>query len=361
MRSEVPFIATTTNTGFDYYWFNKENEDEVKAWISDGTIKLTDGASNSSFKPESQPQSSSDKKLVSKKTGALEIGKAKSSGETGDDTPGSAIFYCPNGAKEFKLYMFRTGTYNFHVYKSTDNQQWEEIGSDTSSGKGKLEVSYKDNLNTTDPVYVKIENTSTGGLNIQGIIITYEKSMNVVKTAASGWTSLVSSNALDFTDSGLKAYIATRINNDANEIVLQEVSAVPANTPVLLKGEAGTEYTMSIVDAVDRLNSTNLLAGSATQSTYLAEATAFILSQGKFYLNQAGTMPAGKAYLPASLVSNVSNAHEMSIVIGEDVTGINKVFESQDSNDKIYDLNGRLVLSPTKGVYIINGKKVYMK
>ncbi len=360
VTGEVPFIATTTNTGFDYYWFNKENEDEVNAWISDGTIKLTKGASESSFKPESQPQSS-DKKLVSEKTGTLEIGKAKSSADSGDGTPGSAIFYCPNGAKEFKLYMFRTGTYNFHVYKSTDNQQWTEIGSDTKTGKGKLEVSYAEKLNTTEPVYVKIENTSTGGLNIQGVIITYEKSMNVVKTATSGWTSLVSAHALDLANSGLKAYIATNVDKTGNKILLTEVQAVPANTPVLLKGEPSTDYTITTVDAVDRLNDTNLLAGSATESTYLAEATAYILSQGKFYLNQAGTMPAGKAYLPASMISKVSNAHELSIVIGEDATGINKVFESQNSNDKIYDLNGRLVLSPTKGVFIINGKKVYMK
>ncbi len=358
VKNEVAYIATTGTTDFDYYWFNKENEDEVNAWISDGTITLTNGTgegdsqSKSSFKPTTKP--GSDKNGWSDKIGTLEIAKAAEKGATDG---GTVTFYCPYGAKEFKLYMFRTGTYNFHVYKSTDNQQWTDIGSDTSSSKGKLEVSYKSDLDTTDPVYVKIENTSTGGLNIQGIIITYEKSVNVVKTAASGWTSLVSGKALDFTGSGLKAYIATSVDNGAKEVTLQEVSAVPANTPVLLKGETGTEYTISIVDAVDRLTATNLLQGSATQSTYLAEASAFILTGGKFYLNQAGTMPAGKAYLPASIASG---AHELTIAIGGDATAIKNIKVGTEDN-VYYDLQGRRVLYPTKGLYIVNGKKVLVK
>ena len=183
-------------------------------------------------------------------------------------------------------------------------------------------------------------------------------SVKISTKSTSNWTSLVSGKALDFTGSGLKAYIATSVDNDAKEVTLQEVSAVPANTPVLLKGETGTEYTISIVDAVDRLTATNLLLGSATESTYLAKASAFILTGGKFYLNQAGTMPAGKAYLPASIAT--SGVHELTIAIGGDATAIKNIKVGTEDN-VYYDLQGRRVLYPTKGLYIVNGKKVLVK
>ena len=41
-------------------------------------------------------------------------------------------------------------------------------------------------------------------------------------------------------------------------------------------------------------------------------------------------------------------------------TGINGVVVIP-ADGKYYDLQGRRVVKPTKGVYIVNGKKVYVK
>lgn len=182
--TEVAFIATEPSEGvFDYYWFNEENESEINGWLSDGTIKLTngtttsDGQAKSSFKPTSIPGSK--ETTTSEKTGTIEIAKAAEKGATDG---GTATFYCPQGIEQFKLYLFRTGTYNFHVYKSTDGREFTEIASDTNTGKGKLEVDYSSLLKTKEPIWVKIQNTSTGGLNIQGIIITYLDTTNGITT-----------------------------------------------------------------------------------------------------------------------------------------------------------------------------------
>ena len=43
------------------------------------------------------------------------------------------------------------------------------------------------------------------------------------------------------------------------------------------------------------------------------------------------------------------------------ITVVEKVLTEADMNDDIYDLNGRKVLVPTNGIYIQNGKKVYVK
>ena len=54
-----------------------------------------------------------------------------------------------------------------------DGNNFTEIAKDETTGKGKLDVNYSSILKTTSPVWVRIQNTSTGGLNIQGVEITY--------------------------------------------------------------------------------------------------------------------------------------------------------------------------------------------
>lgn len=238
---ETAFMATPTETGFDYYWFNEANQDEVNAWIADGTITLTDGTwkdskgnvtdtqAKSSFKPTTTPQNS-DKTIVSEKTGTIEIAKTYQSGE---QDGGTLTFYCPNGVKQFKAYMFRTGNYNFHVFKSTDGETFTEFTSDTSTKKGKNEPDWSSFLNTTAPVWVKIQNTSNGGLNVQGVIITYEKEKaTVLKGDANGSGDVTISDAVAVVDYILGNAVegfnfeAADVNNDGQVNITDAVAIV---------------------------------------------------------------------------------------------------------------------------------------
>lgn len=45
----------------------------------------------------------------------------------------------------------------------------------------------------------------------------------------------------------------------------------------------------------------------------------------------------------------------------DDVKADNSVEDAQSTNQAVYDLQGRRVTNPTRGIYIINGKKVFMK
>ena len=56
------------------------------------------------------------------------------------------------------------------------------------------------------------------------------------------------------------------------------------------------------------------------------------------------------------------NASELAIIIGE-TTGIMSVDNGQLTVDssEVYNLNGQRVAQPTKGLYIVNGKKVIIK
>jgi hypothetical protein len=73
---------------------------------------------------------------------------------------------------------------------------------------------------------------------------------------------------------------------------------------------------------------------------------------------KAGTVPAGKALLPASLVSAV--ASRLTFVFEGEATGIQNVNVNANLN-KVYDLQGRRVAQPKQGLYIKGGKKYVVK
>ena len=101
---------------------------------------------------------------------------------------------------------------------------------------------------------------------------------------------------------------------------------------------------------VGTLNDTNVSANSA-----------YALKDGKFHPVNAGTIAAGKAYLPASAVPAAS-APELAIVFDGQTTGIQGVeAQKQVENGVFYNLAGQRVAQPTKGLYIVNGKKVVVK
>ena len=176
------------------------------------------------------------------------------------------------------------------------------------------------------------------------------------------YSTLVSQYPLDFTNSGLKAYLASYANDG---VTYTEVTKVPANTPVLVCGEtAGQEYSIDFLKQEDNNNTddvtANGLQGSATETT-TCDGTQYGLgvvdSKLGWYKMTEGTLAAGKAYLSISS-SSAKSFYEIPATI---VTGINTVNADKKADDVYYDLMGRRVVAPQHGVYIHNGKKVVVK
>ena len=46
---------------------------------------------------------------------------------------------------------------------------------------------------------------------------------------------------------------------------------------------------------------------------------------------------------------------------GDTTTGVTAIETSDRSNNVVYNLAGQRVVAPTKGLYIVNGKKVFIK
>lgn len=160
----------------------------------------------------------------------------------------------------------------------------------------------------------------------------------------------------------VKAYTGTA-DAKAGVFTLKEIEGgiIPANTPVILEGAAKT-YTLSILaDNTEEPISGNDLQGSTVFQEVEATENAYIMGNEEgnlgFYQMDAEdrTLGSNKAYLV--LPESASNIR--SITIGGPTTGIEENVTETAGAEEYYDLQGRRVMNPVKGIYVTkSGKKV---
>ncbi len=166
---------------------------------------------------------------------------------------------------------------------------------------------------------------------------------------------------------GITAYTGA-LSDDQATLTLSKVEGViPANTAVLVKSNAVGEYTFNVSneETVEAI-ANNSLKGVTVETAVseLAEEGKTVLTLGMaesvvaFRQPAAETIKANKVYL---LVDAASSA-KIRIVEGE-TTGIEENYEFgiNNSDEATYDISGRKVGNPTKGLYIKDGKKFIVK
>lgn len=181
-------------------------------------------------------------------------------------------------------------------------------------------------------------------------------------TATKLYSTFCSAYDLDFSDvENLEAYTVSAINT--NSATLTKVNTAPAGTGLILKKTANvgtaSEFSIPVIASAAAVG-TNFMVGVLAETDMTSVANAYILSDGKFYECSGGNLAAGKAYLKASAWGS-SNVRSFSLVFEDVTTGIKNVSDNIKANGEYYDLQGRRVAQPTKGLYILNGKKVVMK
>ena len=198
--------------------------------------------------------------------------------------------------------------------------------------------------------FVYIGTTSKAGAWLVKNVKFSESAVDITVTS-DGWATYVTPYALRFAEGD--AYI---VNATGDKVVyLESVTDVPASTPVILKGE-GTKTATVLTTIPDEV--TNLLAisdGTVTSCYVLAKKTSGV----GFYKWTGGALSAGRVYLPTDVVTS---AHEfLGLTLGDE-TGVNEVRgRRSEGRGEVYDLQGRKVLKPTQGLYIVNGKRVAVK
>ncbi len=234
----------------------------------------------------------------------------------------------------------------------------------TAAITARANVTKDEFMSVADGSYVFVVNsdgtaefTPTTSSYIYDVTVYVPKETKTVTVA--GYATYCSTNALDFTSvDGLTAYQITGASGAT--LTLSEITGtVAANTGILLAGAAGN-YTIPVVATGTDYSSTNKLVG-VTAETAKAAGTIYVLMNetpgvGFYENNKAFTVGANTAYLN---VSDFAAAREF-FLFGE-TTGINQVETAKKNVEGCYNLNGQRVAQPTKGLYIVNGKKVIIK
>lgn len=198
---------------------------------------------------------------------------------------------------------------------------------------------------------------------LSSIAVTYPKTHTYVDVTSVGYRTFASSSALDFSEAieGLTAYKATISSNKVLFTALD--CAVPAKEGMLLKAAEGRYYIPVATGTPADIENVFVGVTSATEvpagSFVLMRATTDNQGTGFYKTKNAFTVGANTAYLPA----DVASARTFIGFNKEETTGIADVRSKMEDvkASECYDLQGRRVAQPQKGLYIMNGKKVIIK
>ena len=207
-----------------------------------------------------------------------------------------------------------------------------------------------------------------------------DKIVEELKIGPNGYTSYYLENENFEVPAGCTAYIIKNVTQQGStnfgkttDVAIAAGSVIPKQTGFILKGTAGsTVYYRAGLTGVTEVDVTgNLLVGTAVEKEFNGAGYKYYLfgkgavGQGFYY--QTGRdgnsikLPAHRACLKLS-ASGPDFAPAKELIFNFDdatTTGINNVQPAvEKKNDVIYDLQGRRVTNPSRGIYIVNGKKV---
>ena len=187
-------------------------------------------------------------------------------------------------------------------------------------------------------------------------------SVPVTIASTSGFATFYTGYALDFSGltSEVKAYTASC---DGTTVTLEKVDDIPANTGVVLKGIKKT-YDVPVIASSSTAKGD--LTGNTSAATAYNAFDGFDLymlalngdNEAQFTKVTSGSVAAGKAFLK---LSSGADARELNVVFADDEPTAIETVKVEKANNEYFNLAGQRVAQPTKGLYIVNGKKVVVK
>jgi len=191
----------------------------------------------------------------------------------------------------------------------------------------------------------------------------YNVTANLVDGAY--WSTFYSNEGNYQAPEGTQVF-AVNLNTSTAKITMTEISdrIAKSGEGVVLKKTTAGDFTMTLTETAPAGDFTDNSLQGTTAAMTGAAGNIYVLNKGSqgigFYkLKSTGTIGANKAYLTYS--GGGSSAPSFfgfdSNTTGIDATLVN----SEKVNSVVYDLQGRKVAQPTKGLYIVNGKKVVIK
>lgn len=179
----------------------------------------------------------------------------------------------------------------------------------------------------------------------------------LISVGEAGWRTFRTGSPIKITDPNVTAYVAKYVS-EGNYIKLTEVTEIPDWQPVLIEAPKGN-YMVQIVASAEgfpwgdnglQANGGSNLAGDGTIYA-LAKKSGVV---GFYKVSTSSFVPAWSIYItiPASAPEFVG--------FEGNITGIEAV-KAVEAKGEFFNLAGQRVAQPTKGLYIVNGKKIVLK
>ena len=273
------------------------------------------------------------------------------------------------------------GTINFQVcndgYTKLGDAAGKYAEGQTASATGKLTFAVSD---VFDVECAQEKGIIINGTNvyINSVYLTHYEDHTVLTTIplkiSSNLVATFSSyKNLDFSGlANVTAYYASSVDTGNKQVTMKKVTKAPAGTGLYIIGEEGT-YDIPIcgTEGLDEITTNALIAVVSASDVAASAAGSFnyILAANKegeanpgFYkVTAKHTLKKHKAYLHTT--EEIAPAARVALFFDdEETTGVNEVrgMKAEVRGD-YYDLMGRKVAQPTRGLYIVNGKKVIIK
>ena len=175
-----------------------------------------------------------------------------------------------------------------------------------------------------------------------------------------GWATYITTADVQYPANTAFVVTDASVSGNSGTLTMEEVTQVPSGTPLLLKGE-GAKTAISL-DAAPAAPATNLL--SVSNGSFAAGEYPYVLAkdgEGACFKYWTGTAATLNGRVVLLLDESIATAPVFTLDTNE-TTGINAVNGSEFKvNGEYYNLAGQRVANPTKGLYIVNGKKVIIK
>ncbi len=276
------------------------------------------------------------------------------------------------GCKNGMILSFKSNKSNLNVTISNATQLSKVVDGDV--------ITYIFALNDAiSPIVVKFENPYSSNARIDDIELSKYEKISSFNITEAGYATYYTSDAYAM-PTGVTGYTITA--NNGSELTMKEAytegETVPAQTALVLKGEAG-KYSFlpttstEITPADNKLHGSDVAAETHVEGTNVKYYKLSYDSKGAnlgFYWGAengaAFTNGAHKAYLALDGTTLLSQKQGFSFVdlMNGLTTSINQANAANAAKQSIFDINGRRVNSwngAAKGIYIVNGQKVLVK
>ena len=177
----------------------------------------------------------------------------------------------------------------------------------------------------------------------------------------SRWATLVSAFDVTLAENGV-AYVVTNVA-DGKATLTRVTTSLKAGEPYLINApDVQGQVTLTKTTGAPKPEVNLLKVSDGTTSGESGTSTVYVMgvkkgtTEARFYKWAGGLLGRGRVYLPAPAGAPSFITFDLS-----DATAITDTRREAITDNQYYTLDGRRVEHPTKGLYIVNGKKVMVK